>query len=106
MAEEVVKIVSTPENPAHRMSSGYVGPQVGKALAQSGIYALPFVVIGFLAYISFRFEWTFAVSAILSTMHDVVVVAASFAITGPELALPVLAAIMGGPEDLREGNAR
>ena len=95
MAEEVVKIVSTPENPAHRLSSGYVGPQVGKELAQNGIYAMLFVVIGFLAYISFRFEWKFAVAAILTTMHDVVVVAGWFAISGHEFDLTVLAGVMG-----------
>ena len=95
LAEEVVKIVSTPENPAHRLSSGYVGPQVGKELAQNGIYAMLFVVIGFLAYISFRFEWKFAVAAILTTMHDVVVVAGWFAISGHEFDLTVLAGIMG-----------
>ena len=95
LAEEVVKIVSTPENPAHRLSSGYVGPQVGKELAQNGVYAMLFVVIGFLAYISFRFEWKFAVAAILTTMHDVVVVAGWFAISGHEFDLTVLAGIMG-----------
>ena len=95
LAEEVVKIVSTPENPAHRLSSGYVGPQVGKELAQNGIYAMLFVVIGFLAYISFRFEWKFAVAAILTTMHDVVVVAGWFSISGHEFDLTVLAGIMG-----------
>src|SRR5690606_5229368 len=95
-AEEVVHIVSTPDNKATRLSSGYVGPQVGRELAQNGIYAMLFVVIGFLAYISFRFEWKFAVAAILTTMHDVVVVAGWFAFTGHEFDLPVLAGIMGG----------
>ena len=95
LAEEVVKIVSTPENPAHRLSSGYVGPQVGKELAQNGVYAMLFVVIGFLAYISFRFEWKFAVAAILATMHDVFVCAGWFAVTGHEFDLTVLAGIMG-----------
>ena len=94
-AEEVVHIVSTPENPAVRLSSGYVGPQVGKELAQNGIYAMLFVVIGFLAYISFRFEWKFAVAAILATMHDVFVCAGWFAVTGHEFDLTVLAGIMG-----------
>ena len=94
-AEEVVHIVSTQENPATRLSSGYVGPQVGKELAQNGVYAMLFVVIGFLAYISFRFEWKFAVAAILSTMHDIIVVAGWFAVTGHEFDLTVLAGIMG-----------
>jgi preprotein translocase subunit SecF len=94
-AEEVVHIVSTPDNPAQRMSSGYVGPQVGKELAQNGIYAMLFVIVGFLAYISFRFEWKFAVAAILATMHDVVVVAGWFAVSGHEFDLTVLAGVMG-----------
>lgn len=94
-AEEVVTIVSTPDNPAQRMSSGYVGPQVGKELAQNGIYAILFVIVGFLAYISIRFEWKFAVAAILATMHDVVVVAGWFAVTGHEFDLTVLAGVMG-----------
>ncbi len=94
-AEEVVHIVSTPENKATRLSSGYVGPQVGKELAQNGIYAMLFVMVGFLAYISFRFEWKFAVSAILTTLHDIIVVAGWFAFTGHEFDLTVLAGIMG-----------
>src|SRR5690606_39425400 len=67
----------------------------GKELAQNGIYAMLFVMVGFLAYISFRFEWKFAVSAILTTLHDIIVVAGWFAFTGHELDLTVLAGIMG-----------
>ena len=63
-ADLVVQAASTPDNPAQRLSSGYVGPQVGKELALNGLYALLFVVIGFLVYISFRFEWKFAVAAL------------------------------------------
>jgi len=93
-ADEVVRVVSTPDNPAQTLRSGYVGPQVGKELAQNGIYAMLFVVFGFLAYISFRFEWKFAIAAILATLHDVVVVAGWFAFTGHEFDLTVLAGVM------------
>jgi preprotein translocase subunit SecF len=93
-ADEVVQVASLPGNPATRLSSGYVGPQIGKELAQNGIYALLFVMVGFLAYISFRFEWKFAVAAIIATMHDVVVVAGWFALSGHEFDLTVLAGVM------------
>jgi len=93
-AEDVVRIASTPENPATRLSSGYVGPQVGKDLAKNGLYAILFVVIGFLGYISLRFEWKFAVAAIITTLHDVVVVAGWFALSGHEFDLTVLAGVL------------
>ena len=93
-AEEVVRIASTAENPAQRLRSGYVGPQIGKELALNGVYALLFVVLGFLIYISFRFEWKFAVAAIITTLHDVVVVAGWFALSGHEFDLTVLAGVL------------
>ena len=93
-AADVVKSASFDGNPAQLLSSGYVGPQVGKELALNGLYALLFVVIGFLIYISFRFEWKFAVAAIITTLHDVLVVAGWFALTGHEFDLTVLAGVL------------
>lgn len=93
-ADEVRSIVTTAENPAQRLRSGYVGPQVGKELALNGLYAVLFVVVGFLIYITARFEWKFAVAATITTMHDVVVVAGWFAISGHEFDLTVLAGIL------------
>lgn len=93
-ADEVVRIAATPDNPATVLRSGFVGPQVGKELALNGLYAVLFVVVGFLIYISARFEWKFAVAATITTMHDVVVVAGWFAISGHEFDLTVLAGIL------------
>jgi len=90
----VAKAASLPGNAAEKRSSAEISPQVGKELAQNGIYAMLFVVVGFLAYISFRFEWKFAVAAILATLHDVVVVAGWFAFSGHEFDLTVLAGVM------------
>ena len=95
VGDAVARAASQPGNPAEKRSSAEISPQVGKELAQNGIYAMLFVVVGFLAYISFRFEWKFAVAAILATMHDVMVVAGWFALTGHEFDLTVLAGIMG-----------
>ena len=94
IGDSVAKAASLPGNPAEKRSSAEISPQVGKELAQNGIYALLFVMVGFLAYISFRFEWKFAVAAIIATMHDVVVVAGWFAVSGHEFDLTVLAGVM------------
>ncbi|HVI24992.1 MAG TPA: protein translocase subunit SecF [Xanthomonadaceae bacterium] len=94
VGDAVARAASLPGNRAEKRSSAEISPQVGKELATNGVYAMLFVVIGFLAYISFRFEWKFAVAAILATMHDVVVVAGWFAVSGHEFDLTVLAGVM------------
>src|SRR5262245_37938511 len=52
----------------------FVGPQVGKELAEDGVKALIFVVIGIMAYLALRFEWKFSVAAIVANLHDVVII--------------------------------
>ncbi len=94
IAEKVRAAASEPGNAARKLNSDEISPQVGRELAENGIYALLFVVLGFLVYISFRFEWKFAVAAIITTLHDVVVVAGWFAISGHEFDLTVLAGIL------------
>jgi preprotein translocase subunit SecF len=94
VAESVRAAASASDNPAKLLRSAEISPQVGRELAENGIYALLFVVLGFLMYISFRFEWKFAVAAIITTLHDVVVVAGWFAITGHEFDLTVLAGLL------------
>ena len=93
-AEDVVRAVSTPDNPATVTKSDFVGPQVGKELALNGLYALLFVLLGFLIYISFRFELKFAIAAIITTLHDVILVCGWFAISGHEFNLTVLAGVL------------
>jgi len=93
-AEDIVRAVSAPDNPAKVVKSDFVGPQVGKDLALNGFYALLFVMIGFLIYISFRFEFKFAIAAIIATLHDVSIVCGWFAITGHEFNLNVLAGVL------------
>lgn len=94
MAEEVRREASTPDNAARLMNSSEISAQVGSELAWDGLLALLFVVIGFLFYIAFRFEWKFAIAAIITTLHDVVVVAGWFALSGHEFNLTVLAGIL------------
>jgi len=93
-AQEVLAAVSTPDNAAHLLRTEFVGPQVGEELARNGLYAALFVVVGFLIYIGFRFEWKFAVVATLTTLFDVLVTAAFFAWTGRDFDLTVLAGLL------------
>lgn len=72
----------------------FVGPQVGQELARDGLTALAFVVIGIMIYLAFRFEWKFAVAAIIANLHDVVIILGFFAFFQWEFSLTVLAAVL------------
>ncbi len=72
----------------------FVGPQIGRELAEKGALALIFTTIGIMLYVIFRFEWRFAIGAIIATAHDVFLVFGFFAITQMEFSLQVLAAVM------------
>lgn len=72
----------------------FVGPQVGKEMAEDGIMALAFVVLGIMAYLAFRFEWKYSVAAIVAIMHDVIVILGFFAFFQWEFSLAVLAAVL------------
>jgi preprotein translocase subunit SecF len=71
-----------------------VGAQVGKELYESGALALMLVIAGIMAYLAIRFEWRFAVAAIIANLHDVVIILGLFALFGWEFNLPVLAACL------------
>jgi preprotein translocase subunit SecF len=72
----------------------FVGPQVGDELAQNGLNALVMVVIGVMIYLAVRFEWKFAVAAIIANLHDVVIILGFFAFFHWEFSLTVLAGIL------------
>jgi preprotein translocase subunit SecF len=72
----------------------FVGGQVGKELFESGALALLLVIVGIMAYLAVRFEWRFAVAAIIANLHDVVIILGIFSIFGWEFNLPVLAACL------------
>lgn len=93
-AREVTEALDFADNPGRVMRTEFVGPQVGRDLALNGMWAIIFVVVGFLIYISMRFERKFAIAAVLTSLHDVIVVAGWFAITGHEFDLTVLAGLL------------
>jgi preprotein translocase subunit SecF len=72
----------------------FVGPQVGEELAHDGLKALAFVVLGIMIYLAMRFEWKFAVAAIIANLHDVIIILGFFAFFEWEFSLTVLAAVL------------
>jgi preprotein translocase subunit SecF len=88
-----VCMVGTQE-PLSLQRSEFVGPQVGKELAQDGAKALAFVIAGIMIYLAFRFEWKFSIAAIVANLHDVVIILGFFAFFQWEFSLTVLAAVL------------
>jgi preprotein translocase subunit SecF len=72
----------------------FVGPQVGEELATDGLKALGMVVVGIMIYLAFRFEWKYAVAAIIANLHDVIIILGFFAFFQWEFSLSVLAAVL------------
>jgi preprotein translocase subunit SecF len=72
----------------------FVGPQVGEELVSNGLKALAMVVAGIMIYLAVRFEWKFAVAAILANLHDVIIILGFFAFFQWEFSLAVLAAVL------------
>jgi preprotein translocase subunit SecF len=71
-----------------------VGPKVGSELRTQGAIALLVSVIGILLYVAFRFEWRFAVAAIIALVHDVLITAGMVSLFNVEFDLTVLAALL------------
>ena len=71
-----------------------VGPQVGKDLREKGLMAILYAMIGILIYVTWRFEFRFAVGAILALVHDVLITLGAFSIFNQEIDLPVIAAFL------------
>ncbi len=72
----------------------FIGPQVGKELLSNGLKALAFVVIGVIIYLAIRFEWKYALSAIVANLHDIIIILGFFAFFQWEVSLSVLAAVL------------
>jgi len=93
-SEKVLAALKAADPTATLRRTEFVGPQVGDELATDGLKALAFVVVGIMLYLAIRFEWKFAVAAIIANLHDVVIILGFFAFFQWEFSLPVLAAVL------------
>ena len=94
LSERVMQALRSDDASATQQRVEFVGPQVGKELYENGALALLLVSIGIVAYLALRFEWRFAVAAIVANLHDVVIILGFFALFQWEFSLPVLAAVL------------
>jgi len=94
LSERVLGELRTDDASATQQRVEFVGPQVGRELYENGALALLLVSFGIVAYLALRFEWRFAVAAIVANLHDVVIILGFFALFQWEFSLPVLAAVL------------
>jgi len=94
LSKAVMAKLTAADSTAELRRVEYVGPQVGKELAENGALALLVTALGIVAYLALRFEWKFGVSAIIANLHDVVIILGFFALFQWEFSLPVLAAVL------------
>ncbi|HET9338614.1 MAG TPA: protein translocase subunit SecF [Casimicrobiaceae bacterium] len=94
LSERVMTALKADDPTAQQVRVEFVGPQVGKELYENGALALLLVAIGIVGYLAMRFEWRFALAAIIANLHDVIIIMGFFAFFQWEFSLPVLAALL------------
>ncbi|QNM99017.1 protein translocase subunit SecF [Chitinimonas koreensis] len=94
LSETVMAELRKTDAQVERRKVEFVGPSVGDELVTHGLTALLLVCVGIIIYLAIRFEWRFAVSAILANLHDVVIILGVFAFFQWEFSLTVLAAVL------------
>jgi preprotein translocase subunit SecF len=93
-SDKVMAALKADSADANLRRTNFVGPSVGEELVVDGLKALGFVVIGIMIYLAIRFEWKYAVAAIIANLHDVVIILGFFAFFQWEFSLSVLAAVL------------
>ena len=71
-----------------------VGAKVGSELREKGLMAMALAIIGILIYVSFRFEWRFAVASVMALVHDVTIAMGMIVLFSVEVNLDILAALL------------
>ncbi|WP_104712119.1 protein translocase subunit SecF [Helicobacter cetorum] len=71
-----------------------VGPRVGSELKEKGILSLILALIAIMIYVSFRYEWRFALASVVALVHDVIIVATSVIVFKIDMNLEVIAALL------------
>ena len=94
LSNQVMELLKQ-DNPSVEMTQvEFIGPQVGEELVTHGLAAIAMVCVGIIIYLSLRFEWRFAIAAIIANMHDVIIILGFFAFFQWEFSLTVLAGVL------------
>jgi preprotein translocase subunit SecF len=94
LSQKVLGVLKQQDASAELRRVEFVGPQVGRELAEYGALALLVTAVGIVLYLWLRFEWRFGLAAIIANLHDVVIILGFFAFFQWEFSLPVLAAVL------------
>ena len=94
LSNKVMDVLKKDDPNVKLLQNDFIGPQVGEELITHGLAAIAMVCIGIIIYLAARFEWRFAVSAIIANMHDVVIILGCFALFQWEFSLTVLAGVL------------
>lgn len=94
MAGKILQVLKLGDASAELRRTEFVGPQVGAELTEQGALAMLFALLMILAYIMARFQWKFALGAIIATLHDPIITLGVFALLGLTFDLSVLAAML------------
>ena len=94
LSEKVLASLKEKNDAVEIMRVESVGAQIGEELYEDGALAILFVCLGIVLYLSFRFEWRFAIAAIVANLHDVIIILGFFAFFQWEFNLTVLAAVL------------
>ena len=90
---QIIKNSLSGESVEYRRAE-FVGPKVGGELVNAGIIAVIFSLIGILIYIWIRFQWNFALGAIIALVHDVILTLGFFSVLQFEFNLATVAAVL------------
>jgi len=71
-----------------------VGPRVGKELAGRSLFALALGLVGILIYVTLRFEFSFALGALVAVLHDIIITVGVFSLLGREVSLVMVGAVL------------
>ena len=94
LSEKVAVALKAGNRDVEIMRVESVGAQVGDELYEDGALAILFVCLGIVLYLTMRFEWRFAIAAIVANLHDVIIILGFFAFFQWEFNLTVLAAVL------------
>jgi len=94
LSQKVHAVLRTQDPSAELRRVEFVGPQVGRELAEYGALALLITAAGIVIYLWARFEWKFGLAAIIANLHDIIIILGFFAFFQWEFSLPVLAAVL------------
>lgn len=83
-----------PDNPVTLEREELIGPRIGQELQRRAVYAVLLGMAAILIYISFRFDFRFAVGAVLALFHDVIITLGIFSLLNKEVSIPIIAALL------------